>query len=574
MAARMVNQTGQTNVSGRPALGRTRTDPIPVAQSRRGLDVRVLTSFLPGQMVPVCAIPLLREDRLQGRLRLNFEQMETAELLVNAVSVRCLAYLVPNLAFDRFNGIDQLNRSYSKVAETEGGTVTPYFKTRVMEAHGVNKILTTMGKHARPGQTINDAYVEAYNTIWNFRVRNRSPDIALRALTDTTLAKAFWNHQGFAHIVPDFDQAVLDGEVPLNVVEANLAVKGIGPVGTATTPGTVILRETGGALSGSLPGWIGVATPTVAGTGQTQIGIRQGAVAGFPAIYAEMLENGITVSLSNIELARKTQAFAALRKQYGGHTDEYIIDLLMQGISVPEQAWRQPILLADKSTVFGMAKRYSTDSLDLTASVVNGATFIDLALHTPTVPTGGVVMVVVEVTPEQLFERQQDPYLHTTDQDLLPEFLRDTLDPEKVEVVENQYVDVDHATPTATFGYAPLNHKWQHNGPAIGGKFYRPTVDGAFDEDRQRIWAVETANPTLSEDFYLCSAMHTKPFVVTDQDTYEVVARGLMQVTGNTVFGNLLIEATDDYETVMGEAPFDRIVKPAALEASEEEAAQ
>lgn len=565
MAARMTNRMGQTNVSGRPQLGRTRTDPIPVMKSRRGLDVRCLTSFMPGKMVPVYAFPLLREDRLSmSRLRLTFEMMETAELLMNAVTVRAMAYLVPNLAFERFNGIDQLNRSYSKVAEIDGGTVTPYFTTRVMEAHGVNEILTVMGKHARPGQVINDAYVEAYNEIWNFRVTNRSPDIAKRALTDTTLAKAFWNHQGFAHIVPDFDQAVIDGEVPLNVVSSKLPVTGLGwngPMPPAAVNAGVV--ETKGSTV--YPKSFVVANPATA-TPTTRLFLQAKADSSGPDVFAELAENGITVSLSNIELARKTQAFAALRKQYTGHSDDYIIDLLMNGITVPEQAWRQPILLADKSTIFGMSKRYASDSVDLTASVVNGATFIDLALTTPTVPTGGVIMVVLEVTPEQLFERQQDPYLFMTDQDRLPEFLRDTLDPEKVEVVENQYIDVDHATPTATFGYAPLNHQWNHIGPCIGGKFYRPEVDEAFDEDRQRIWAVETANPTLSEDFYLCSNMHTKPFVVTDQDPFEVVVRGLVQITGNTVFGNLLIEASDDYETVMGEAPLDRIDKPATTE--------
>lgn len=180
------------SIPGRPALGRTKTDPIPVVKTRRMLDIRNLTSLPAGKMCPVAAWPLLREDRLaMTRLRLNLEMMETAELLMNAINVRAMAYLVPNLAFDRFNGIDQLNRSYAGVPEGDavGATVTPYFKTRTMEAHGVNEVLTILGKHARPGTVINDAYVEAYNAIWNFRVRNRSPDIDERALDDHTLAK-------------------------------------------------------------------------------------------------------------------------------------------------------------------------------------------------------------------------------------------------------------------------------------------------------------------------------------------------------------------------------------------------
>ena len=128
-------------------------------------------------------------------------------------------------------------------------------------------------------------------------------------------------------------------------------------------------------------------------------------------------------------------------------------------------------------------------------------------------------------------------------------------------VVKNEYVDLDHDTPTATFGYAPLNHEWAHAGPQIGGRFYRPAVDAAFDEDRQRIWAVETQNPVLSEDFYLCTTMHTKPFVVTNQDPFEALMRGEAMIQGNTVFGGLLIEANNDYDEVAAEAPVDRIVK-------------
>lgn len=551
-----------------PSLARTKTTPIPTARSRRGQDIRVLTSMPAGKMVPLVAFPLLREDRLSmSRLRINFEMMETAELLANAVNIRVLAYLVPNLAFDRFNGIDQLNRSYMKQPETDGGTVTPFFLSGGAGAHGASAILKYLGKHARAGQIINHAYVEAYNEIWNFRVTNRSPDIAKRSSMDNTLAKAFWNHQRYAHIVPDFDQAIIDGEVPLNVVSGQLPLKGTVTTGGFNdqrghvqwfrehTPATNLNLSQGASVNSVSTSNTNTATPTIL---QAYLNLNE--------VFAEMQENGVTVSLSNIELARKTQAFAALRKQYSGHTDDYIIDLLMNGVTVPEQAWRQPILLADRTSIFGMAKRYASDSTDLTASVVNGASFIDLALTTPTCPVGGVVMVVAEITPEQLFERQQDPYMFITDPEQLPEFLRDTLDPEKVEIVENQYIDNNHATPTGTFGYAPLNHKWNTSAPCIGGKFFRPLVDAPIDEDRMRIWAVETANPTLSEDFYLCTNMHTKPFVVTNQDPFEAVVRGAVAIEGNTVFGNLLVEASDDYAQILEEAPIDRIDKPAALE--------
>lgn len=546
---------------------RMKTSPIPVQRTMRPSGHRILTSFEPGKSVPVMAIPLLREDAVAGaQFNVVFEMKETVEVLMNAVNARVLTYLVPRTAFDRFDGLDSINKSYSGEPPMAGQPVVPWFEEMVAPAHGANAILKKMGKHARPGTKINTDYIEAYNQIWNFRAKNRSRDIPLRTRLDATLAPAFWQHQTFAHIVPDFDQAAMDGAVPLSVTNAKMPVTGFGmfdsgtPVVAATN-----YKETGGELT-AYPANGSFLIGAPAAPGVARMGVRSKTIAGvhYPDVFAELQDNGITLSLANIELAKKTQAFAELRKQYSGHSDEYIIDLLMQGISVPEQAWNQPILLGDMSTVFGMSKRYATDAENLTESVVNGMTALEVRFRCPPVPMGGVIMMLIEVAPEQLFERQADPYLHAISVDKLPNFLRDTLDPEKVVIVKNEEIDLDHDTPTSTFGYAPLNHEWARSVPAIGGKFYRPAVDAAFDEDRQRIWAVETQNPVLSQDFYLCTTMHQKPFRQTTGDNFEVLIRGEAAIRGLTVFGGMLIEATGDYDAVLEKAPLDKIDKDAA----------
>lgn len=525
---------------------RTKLDPIPVVKSLRSHDVRVLTSLPAGKMVPIVAVPLLREDALRrGAYRFTFEMAETVELLMNSVNVAVKAYLVPHLAFSRFSGMDELNRSYAGIPNQEGGSVTDYFVTAPHEAHGVNKIHLHLGKHFKPGEDYNTAYVEAYNAIWNLRARNRSPNITERDYDEVTLAPAFWNHEQFDHIVPNFDQALIDGQVPLNVLNQQLPVKG-GPIkfdwGAQTSK--MMKVQTGGAVvAETAPGSLSSVSLAAAGSD----------------IYAELAENGITVSLSNIDLAKQTAAFARLRTQYTGHTDDYIIDLLMNGLTIPEQMFKQPILLGEASTVFGMSKRYASDSGNLTDSVVNGMTVLDMMVRCPVVPMGGVIMFVAEVTPEQLFERQKDPYLSLAAPDDMPQYLRDTLDPEKVEIVRNDYIDTAHGTPTGTFGYAPLNHVWNHSAPCVGGKYYRPTVNTSFDEVRQRIWSVETVNPSLSADFYLCNSMHVKPFVDQLLDPFECVVRGANEIVGNTVFGGVLYEGNDDYDAVFEEAPIERL---------------
>lgn len=549
----------------RDSATRMKTSPIPVQRTRRPSNHRVLTSGNAGKMIPVACIPLLREDQLRGgNFVFSFEMDETVEILMNKVNVRVTAYLVTKMGLQRFDGLDAINKSYEGKPLVEGGTVTPWFEVMEGAAYGENEILKSMGKHWVPGEDHNSEMVEVYNQIWNFRAKNRSPSIELRERLDTTLAPAFWTHSNFAHIVPDFDQAILDGEVALSIATAKLPIKGIGLSGTPAQSGqtNVQVRESGtqdvtyprgGRIQSVEDAWSDT---------YPRLAVKLDGASAYPDIYAELQANGVTLSLANIELARKTQAFAALRRQYNMH-DDYIIDLLMDGITIPDQAMKQPILIFDETVSFGMAKRYASDGDNLTQSVVNGQTMMEMRLRTPRIGVGGCVMVMVEITPEQLFERQKDPYLHALSVDDLPQFLRDTLDPEKVQVVKNSDVDLDHSTPTNTFGYGPLNEQWARNIPGIGGRYYRPEVDAGFDEDRQSLWAVETANPVLGEDFYLCTTMHYKPFVVTDPDLdhFKIMMMGDAQIQGNTVFGGVLIEATDDYDKVMAEAPTDLIEK-------------
>lgn len=551
-------------------LSRTRTQPIGTPRTTRFQDIRCLTSLPAGRVVPICAIGLLREDALRrATIRISAEMMETTEILMNGVFVRVMAYFVSNLALDRFDGMDALNRSYQGVA-VEGLSVVPFIEKAASPniATG-NMVLKYLGLHAKEGDMISTAHTESYNAIWNMRARNRSPDLNQRTRLQNDLAPAFWRHQQMKNVVASFDEALLDGEVALNVVGSKLPVTGIGFSGTATNVAGPTVRES------TLASVVYPNASTVAIHARKTDASNSTA---FPMIFAEMADMGITVSLSNIEQARKTQAFARIKEQYKGITDEYIIDLLMQGIHVPEQAMNQPILLADQSTLFGMSKRYSTDADAMDASVVNGATFIDLNIRMPQQNTGGMVMVTAEILPEQLFERQRDPFLFANhdpnDPDVqgFPNYLRDSLDSQKVDIVTNGQIDAQHATPAATFGYSPLSWRWMVQQPRIGGAFYRNNPsDTTNDEKRNRIWAVETINPTYAADFLISTNIHTKPFVVQNQDPFEMVSRGMAIIEGNTVFGPALVESTGSYEEVLGEAPEDIIDQPELLDEREPE---
>ena len=544
--------------------------PITVQKSRRSAKGRVLTSGDAGKILPLKYEWLHREDGVQsGKIRMNVEMMETSEMLMNGVGVTLYAHFVPMLAFDRFNGsMDELNRSYKK-ENGAAGSVIPFFDTNKVYNNGVLSLnvsseiaqldtggwsgggndvaaatfLQTMGIHTQ-STNYNTTIVEAYNAIVNHRRKARSKSLPLRNAYDHTLADAFWINNGMQNIVPDYDQSLIDGQVTLAGLTFQAPIKAPNALyGSASD-------ASGGTITGHAPH-------------QNSSIIDEGDMYLFNDIYAELSTGGnATMSLADIEQAKKTAAFAKLRAKYDGIDDEHVIDLLMSGIRVPEEALKQPILLGRQRAMIGFNQRYATDGANLDKSATNGMATIDMSIRTPAMNTGGVIIITAEIVPEQLWERKKDYFLYTTDPDTLPNYLSDVLDPEKVAVVKNDHADVNHATPDGTFGYAPLNHQWQRDAVNVGGKYYRPAND-AFDEDRAKIWTAESTNPTLNEDFYLCSGLHKKVFADQVSDSFEITCLTDMSIVGNTVFGAGLQEtdATSDYDTITSQVDSSRIVK-------------
>jgi len=549
--------------------------PIAVQKSRRSAKGRVLTSGDAGKILPLKYEWLHREDGVQsGKIRMNVEMMETSEMLMNGVGVTLYAHFVPMLAFDRFNGsMDELNRSYKK-ENGAAGSVVPFFEknkywhhrhqvvttmttpnvmdTEVAAFEGKSyyqEFYSTLGIHTQ-STNLNTTPVEAYNAIINHRRKARSKSLPLRNAFDHSLADAFWINNGMQNIVPDYDQNLIDGQVTLAGLTFQAPIKA-----------THAHRSTTAVADASANGALDSATWAPAQVGTSVI--DQGDMYLFDDIYAELTTGGnATMSLADIEQAKKTAAFAKLRAKYDGIDDEHVIDLLMSGIRVPEEALKQPILLGRQRAMIGFNQRYATDGANLDKSATNGMATIDMSIRTPAMNTGGVIMITAEIVPEQLWERKKDYFLYTTDPDTLPNYLSDVLDPEKVSVLKNDHADVNHATPDGTFGYAPLNHEWQKDAVNVGGKYYRPAND-AFDEDRAKIWTAEQTSPSLNEDFYLCSNLHKKVFADQVSDSFEITCLSDMSIVGNTVFGAGLQEtdATSDYDTITSQVDSSRIVK-------------
>ena len=514
--------------------------PLVHKKSKRMDKKRVLTSGDAGKIIPVSFTPLLRMDQVtRGQYVVNVEMMETAERLSSGISVCFYAHFWPFLAAERFDGMDNFNRSYQKVAETSG-SVTPFFETVNYSAS--DAFWSTLGVHAASGGAINASPLEAYNGIVNYRRKARSKSLPQRTKHDATLAEAFWRNNSMSHIVADFDQAKIDGEVPITGLSFGGLTTEFASVGN-------IANDVSGVSQGYTKTLPAGGTPTVSNGKYV-----------FDDISMEMAAGGATLSLANIEMVKKTAAFARIRSNYDGIDDDHILDLLMDGVGVPEEFQKQPMLLAKSETQFGYSQRFASDAANLDESVTTGVAQGNLNIRCPQTNTGGIIMITAEIVPEQLYERKKDYFLYSTDTDHLPSTLRDELDPEKVSVVKNSHVDVLHSTPDGTFGYSYLNHEWDRNLVNVGGKYIRP-VNDAFDEDRQKIWTTEVADPALNADFLLSGTLHKKVFADTVADSFEITALGGMEISGYTVKGQALQEATDDYADITAQIDVARISK-------------
>ncbi|QCS37227.1 major capsid protein [Tortoise microvirus 72] len=519
---------------------RMRTEPIPVVRQHRPVRVRDFTTAKPGKINPVAAFGLLRGDSCSGRLNVAIEMNETYEILFNRMHARVNVWFVPALAFERF----QRNKTFferSAMGEPKtndvGAATIPFIETHAF-AVPATPFYKALGIAYKNGTAISTAYREAYNKAVSFQYRQRSKSLTPRADDDMTLATAMWGPNSLSEIVPDFDAEMIAGSTPLTVVGGNLPVyydpSGVNVVGVKNS-----VTEHNSAIYSDA-------------TGTGGFGRASTAQAAQAALYAKLSPDGVTVALANFDQARKLVEWAKVREQFEGHEEPWIIETLMSGIEIDDQQWFQPMLIDTKMVDIKQLKRMATDGASLEEGVANGVATVSVGVNVPQNPYGGVVLVTVEPIPEQLYERQADPYLTTTDVNQLPRYDRDVLNPMPVVEVKNKEVDVNHAAPDGRFGYARRNWQWANMPTRVGGDLYAPNADAATAVERRSIYPTEVANPALNTEFYLATTLGRQVFVDEVKDPFKIGVGGVLDVIGLTVIGEVH-ESEANYDAVRAE---------------------
>lgn len=549
-------------------MARQSSTPVPYDNTLRPDERVIMTSGRAGVVVPLGYIPVLPGESVGGKVGLDLKLAEMPRPLLNAVVANFQAWLVPKTAMPQFPGRDELNHAMTGDVIKSLGAVDrappPFFTTIAgasLTTAAASDFFKSLGIHLPAGATINSDLIDAFNLIWNFRAAAHSSRLTRRQYASesiansTTLPPAFWPSGRFAMVVPDYEAALVQGSLDLDVLAGRLPIEGLGFSGTTvagTGGGTVrqtspIANDTAGSNE-----WVR--------TDNAAVYIRADgtALAGNkPNVVAQMSGQQVSITLNDIDKARLTQAYAKLHAAYAGNdatgfdNEDTLVALLMQGINPGAENFKRPILLDSARVPVGFAERFATDSANLDVSVVEGRCQATLNINTPRVEVGGVIIYTVEVLPERLDERMADEWLLCTTFDHLPNPLRDIQRTLPVDFVLNHRVDAKHSTPSGLYGYEPMNAKWKRDFTALGGIFFEPVPGDVVTESRAGLWQTDIVNPVFNSHHHIAPTPFPHDvFADTLAPAFEVVARHTAAIVGNVQFGDVLTEANDDYDAV------------------------
>lgn len=405
------------------------------------------------------------------------------------------------------------------------------------------------GLTVEASETTNTDYVDAYILVQNFRLAAHSSKMTRydyyqeNNTTAMELKPAFWPRNRFHSVVADYETALVTGSLDLDVTAGQV------PIHTDASTG-----QTVGIYSNV--DFLGVLYE--GGTANVKM---SGSTAPDASMYAEF-GGGVTVTttLANIDMARKQQSFAKAvaamdGNQFSGfNNDDVIILDLMNGFTVPNELLNRPWLLDSKQGVFGMKERHATDAANLDDSVTVGNLTLSTSINVPKQRYGGIIFSTFEFMPERLYPRSSDEYMKVTTEAQLPNALRDSLNPEPVEIVTNGEIDTAHTTASGTFGYRELNGKWNRDRTLLGGDFRALTPGVHATAARTAIWQPEYIDPVLTSDHWLCA--HPFPqdvFSVPANDTVILSVRIDCTISGLTQFGQKLVENNSEFADITTE---------------------
>lgn len=538
---------------------RQNTTPMNYKRSNRVDNVARMTSGRAGKVMLIDYVPVLRGDAVGGQINVNARLNHMPKPLLNSVVANVQAWFIPKAAHPQFGGsLDEFQAAYRATPIKQLGqadrNAVPLYR-QLVAAHTAavadSEHYKTLGLHVPAGQLVTDDMLDAYTLVWNFRAAQHSNKIPARPYTsetgglaiNTVFARAFWPQNRFSRVVPDYEQALVSGQLELDILAGRIPLDGVEWIGDQTGSGQATNMSTSGAIGNRIRALASAVTG--AGLRFTEADFE-----------ADMEGQPIFTSLQDIDKARQLQAMAKYRSSMAGLTrrDAYtnenkIIADLMSGLSMAKELYARPWLLGNKMVTFDMVERHATDAAGLEDSTTRGGINVTIPINLPVQETGGMILVTMEVLPERIYERQGDRSIVIAKSGHLPDAARDVLRTEPVDLVPNWRIDAKHGTPNGLYGYEPMNDEWNREFTALGGAFFQATAGSVdWSEARAAIWAPEIVNPAFTADHYLApSPFPHDVFSDTEGSAVEITVRRAAVINGLTQIGDPLVENNGDF---------------------------
>lgn len=544
------------------------TNPIPFQRSIRPDEATTMTSGRAGVVQPVGYIPLLRGDSASGRFSIDINLAEMPKPILNTVNMRVDAWFIPKASLPYFSGMDEFLHAYHGEPMTRLGTgvSTGADFFNIIENADVTTVANSdfaksMGWHLVDGLKHNTDLIDSFSMLYNFRLAAHSSKLTRKSYASEDLAdalalpRAFWPSIPHASMVPDYERALVVGNLDLDLISGSLPVDGLGydQSSALNTTGANFTYNDGTASGAVRWKGIGTGSPLQWDSTSTLMDIDN----GVPQVFAQMAGQIMGTSLAAIDKGRETVQFAKLvaAKRGNDHTGfsagDVVMADLMRGFRVEESMYRRPWLLDSKRVIFGLNERHATDGASLADSVTTGMASATLSLNVPMQETGGTIMFTVEVVPDRLDERMADEFTMIKATSELPDALRDVQRLEPVDIVRNRRLDAKHTNPSSIYGYEPMNNQWNRRFLRLGGKFYQSDPAVPATEARAALWQTGLQNPSFNSDHWLCPAnLPHAVFSDTLGDAWEAVCRHSVRIAGLTQIGDPMVEANDDYADV------------------------
>lgn len=472
-------------------------------RSKFSLSHHKLTTCKQGQIVPLTHYEVLPGDTVQQATSALVRVAPLVAPVMHPVHAKIHHWFVPyRLIWEDWE------KFITGGSDGEGdGAVFPTIT--VSESLGESTLADYLGiPSTMVSGTISALPFRAYSLIWNEFYRDQDLQTALTidktsgtdSTTNMTLQHAAWDKDYFTTARPWAQKGP----------EVTVPVHGIGMFNQTYAAGPTTAYETGGETAS----YADYKNPAAGGADNTVVFEESTTNPGYPDIRTEIAE---------MRLAFALQRYEEARARYGSRYTEYLRYL---GVRSSDARLQRPEYLGGgKQTIqFSEVLQTAPDAATGTSAAYgvgnlkgHGIGAMRSNRYRRFFEEHGIVLSFIIIKPVNMYMQNLDRHwLRRTKEDFWQKELQFIGQQE----ITNREIKVDHASPSAVFGYQDRYDEYRHMASSVSGEF-RNTASGGLDD-----WHFArnfSSDPTLNGDFVKCVPT-TRTYAQTWEDQMWIMA--------------------------------------------------